>query len=60
MMLIIILFFSAEAVQHDNVRHAVVCKRRGFDSVVRYMSVVYDFAITSFMDLSSLPYTRTW
>ena len=28
MMLIIVLFFSAEADQHDNVRRAVVCKRR--------------------------------
>ena len=34
MMLIIKLFFSAEADQHDNVRRAVVCKRRGFNSVV--------------------------
>ena len=34
MMLIIVLFFSAEADQHDNVRRAVVCKRRGFNSVV--------------------------
>ena len=43
MMLIIILFFSAEADQHDNVRQAVVCKRRGFNSVVRYTSTVYDW-----------------
>ena len=35
MMLIIILFFFAEADQHDNVRQAVVCKRRGFNSVAR-------------------------
>ena len=34
MMLIIVLFFSAEADQRDNVRRAVVCKRRGFNSVV--------------------------
>ena len=43
MMLIIILFFSAEADQHDNVRQSVVCKRRGFNSVVRYASTVYDW-----------------
>ena len=41
-MLIIISFFSVEADQHDNVRQAVVCKRRGFNSVVRSMSAVYD------------------
>ena len=29
MMLIVILFFFAEADQHDNVRQVVVCKRRG-------------------------------
>ena len=39
MMLIIILFFFAEADQHDNVRQAVVCKRR----VVRYTSTMYDW-----------------
>ena len=43
MMLIIKLFFSAEADQHDNVRQAVVCKRRGFNGVVRYTSTVYDW-----------------
>ena len=32
-MLITILFCSAEDDQHDNVRQAVVCKRRGFNSV---------------------------
>ena len=37
------LFFSAEADQHDNVRQAVVCKRRGFNGVVRYTSTVYDW-----------------
>ena len=42
-MLIIILFFSAETDQHDNVRQSVVCKRRGFNSVVIYMSTVYDW-----------------
>ena len=42
MMVIIVLFFSAETDQHDNVRRAVVCKRRGFNSVVRYTSAVYD------------------
>ena len=34
MMLVIALFFSAETDQHENVRQAVVCKRRGFNSVV--------------------------
>ena len=34
-------FFPAEADQHENVRQAVVCKRRGFDSVVRYTSTMY-------------------
>ena len=43
MMPIIILFFSAEADQHDNVRQAVVCKRRGFNGVVRYTSTMYDW-----------------
>ena len=43
MMLIIKLLFSAEADQHDNVRQAVVCKRRGFNGVVRYTSTVYDW-----------------
>ena len=43
MMLIIKLLFSAEADQHDNVRQAVVCKRRGFNSVVRYTSTVCDW-----------------
>ena len=33
MLLVIVLFFSAETDQHDNVRRAVVCKRRGFNSV---------------------------
>ena len=42
MMVIIVLFFSAETDQHDNVRRTVVCKRRGFNSVVRYTSAVYD------------------
>ena len=35
LMLIIILFLSAEADQHDNIRQAVVCKRRGSNCVVR-------------------------
>ena len=35
MMLIIKSFFSAEADQHGDVRRAFVCKRRGFNSVVR-------------------------
>ena len=43
MMPIIILFFSAEADQHDNVRQAVVCKRRGFNGLVSYTSTVYDW-----------------
>ena len=43
MVLIIILFFSAEANWHENVRQAIVCKRRGFNSVVRYTSTVYDW-----------------
>ena len=43
MMLIIKLLFSAEADQHENVRQAVVCKRRGFNGVVRYTSTVYDW-----------------
>ena len=43
MLLIITLFFSAEANWHENVRQAVVCKRRGFNSVVRYTSTVYDW-----------------
>ena len=43
LMMMIISFFSAEADQHDNVRQAVVCKRRGFNSVVRYKSTVYDW-----------------
>ena len=43
MMLIIKLLFSAEADQHDNVRQAVVCKRRGFNGVVRYTSTVHDW-----------------
>ena len=34
MMLVTALFFSAETDQHENVRQAVVCKRRGFNSVV--------------------------
>ena len=34
MMLVIALVFSAETDQHDNVRLVVVCKRRGFNSVV--------------------------
>ena len=34
MMLVIALFFSAETDQHENVRQEVVCKRRGFNSVV--------------------------
>ena len=34
MMLVIALFFSAETDQHENVRQAVFCKRRGFNSVV--------------------------
>ena len=34
MMLVIALFFSAETDQHEHVRQAVVCKRRGFNSVV--------------------------
>ena len=41
-MLIIILFSSAEANRHENVRQAIVCKRRGFNGVVRYTSTVYD------------------
>ena len=45
MLLIIILFFSAETDQHDNVRQSVVCKRRGFNGVVRYTSTVYDLLI---------------
>ena len=40
MTLIIISFFSAEADQHENVRQAVVCKRRGFTSVVEHTSSV--------------------
>ena len=43
MMLIIKLLFSAEADQHDNVRQAVVCKRRGFNGLVSYTSTVYDW-----------------
>ena len=43
MILIIKLLFSAEADQHDNVRQAVVCKRRGLNGVVRYTSTVYDW-----------------
>ena len=43
MMLIIKLLFSAEADQHDNVWQAVVCKRRGFNGVVRYTSTVCDW-----------------
>ena len=43
MILITILFFFAEADQHDNVRQAVVCKRRGFNGVVRYTSTMYDW-----------------
>ena len=43
MMLTIKLLFSAEADQHDNVRQAVVCKRRGFNGVVSYTSTVYDW-----------------
>ena len=42
-MLVIMLFFSVEAAQHDIVRRAVVCKRRGFKSVARYTSAVYDW-----------------
>ena len=34
MMLVIVLFFFAETDQHENVRQAVVRKRRGFNSVV--------------------------
>ena len=41
----IILFFSAEANWHENVRQAIVCKRRGFNGVVRYTSTVYDLLI---------------
>ena len=43
LMLITILFCSAEDDQHDNVRQAVVCKRRGFNSAVRYTSTVCDW-----------------
>ena len=43
MMLIIKLLLSAEADQHDNVRQAVVCKRRGFNGLVSYTSTVYDW-----------------
>ena len=43
MLLIIILFFSAEANWHENVRQAIVCKRRGLNGVVRYTSTVYDW-----------------
>lgn len=34
---------SAEAGQHEYVRQAALCKRRGFDSVVRYTFRVYDW-----------------
>ena len=34
--------FSTEADRHEDVQQAVVCKRRGFDSVVRYMSTMFD------------------
>ena len=43
MMLIMKLLFSTEADQHDNVRQAVVCKRRRFNGVVRYTPTVYDW-----------------
>ena len=34
MMLVMVLFFFAETDQYENVRQVVVCKRRGFNSVV--------------------------
>ena len=37
------LLFFADTDQHENVRQAVVWKRRGFNSVVKYMSAVYDW-----------------
>ena len=36
-------FFSLEADQHENVRQEVVCKRWGFNSVVRYTSSVFNW-----------------
>ena len=39
------IIFLAEADQLDNVRQAIVCKRRGFNGVVRYTSTVYDLLI---------------
>ena len=37
------IIFLAEADQHDNVRQAIVCKRRGLNGVVRYTSTMYDW-----------------
>ena len=39
----IAFFFSLEADRHENVRQDVVCKRRGFDSVVRYTSSAFNW-----------------
>ena len=43
MMLTIVLNFSGKVDQHDKVRQAVLCKRQGLNSVVRYTSAVYDW-----------------
>ena len=36
-------FFSIEVDRHENVRQEVVCKRRGFNSVIRYTSSVFEW-----------------
>ena len=43
MMLTIVSNFSGKVDQHDKVRQAVLCKRQGLNSVVRYTSAVYDW-----------------
>ena len=37
--------FYAEADQHENVRQAVVCKRRGFTSVVEHTSSLFNWLL---------------
>ena len=43
-----IFLFYAEADQHENVRQEVVCKRRGFTSVVEHTSSLFDWPLECF------------
>ena len=43
-----IFLFYVEADQHENVRQEVVCKRRGFTSVVELTSSLFDWPLECF------------